>query len=160
MPRRPKSAPTVEMSQGSDTTLISGDLDMCSGITSIGDITISLDSSLTTSPYITGMNSMSGQFSTDTISITESPWIISSPIQSGVMELNGENADIKINGRSLCEAIQAIEQRLAILTPNPEVEKEWEELRQLGEQYRALEQKCIEKSKIWNKLKQMPPVVP
>ena len=76
---------------------------------------------------------------------------------SGQIQLNGVDADIKVNGRSLMDAITALEERLNILVPNPELEKEWEELRELGEQYRKLEQKCKEKGEMWNKLKQMPP---
>jgi hypothetical protein len=77
--------------------------------------------------------------------------------QSGVMELRGEDADIKVNGRSLMNAITALEERLNVLVPNPELEKEWDELRELGERYRELEKKCKEKGEMWKKLKQMPP---
>ena len=77
--------------------------------------------------------------------------------QAGVMELRGENADVKVNGRSLMDAIDALEQRLNILVPNPELEAEWDELRELGERYRELEKKCKEKGEMWKKLKQMPP---
>lgn len=77
--------------------------------------------------------------------------------QAGVMELRGEKADVKINGRSLMDAIDALEQRLNILVPNPELEAEWDELRELGERYRELEKKCKEKGEMWKKLKQMPP---
>jgi hypothetical protein len=76
---------------------------------------------------------------------------------SGRLELQGEDADIKINGRSLMDAIDALEQRLNILVPNPELEAEWDELRELGERYRALEKQCTEKGNMWKKLKSMPP---
>ena len=89
-----------------------------------------------------------------------SGWTTTSPTtisQGGTMELRGENADIKVNGRSLMEAIDRLEERLNILVPNPELEKEWDELRELGERYRELEKKCKEKGEMWKKLKQMPP---
>jgi flagellar motility protein MotE (MotC chaperone) len=86
--------------------------------------------------------------------ITSSPTVMR---PSGRLELNGESADIKINGRSLMDAIAALEERLNILVPNPELEDEWDELRKLGERYRKLEKKCKEKGEMWNKLKQMPP---
>lgn len=85
---------------------------------------------------------------------TSNPTTIS---QGGTMELRGENADIKVNGRSLMEAIDRLEERLNILVPNPELETEWDELRELGERYRELEKKCKEKGEMWKKLKQMPP---
>ena len=85
-------------------------------------------------------------------------WSVGANIRpSGSIELRGDDADIKVNGRSLMDAIDALEQRLNILVPNPELEKEWDELRELGERYRELEKKCKEKGEMWKKLKQMPP---
>ena len=75
---------------------------------------------------------------------------------SGKMALNGNGADIDINGKSLKDWMEKVEERLNILTPNHELEKEWDELRRLGERYRKLEKKCKEKAEVWNKLKSMP----
>jgi hypothetical protein len=77
--------------------------------------------------------------------------------QSGRLSLNGKDADVDINGKSLKTWMEQVEERLNILTPNPELEKEWDELRRLGERYRKLEKKCKEKSEVWKKLKSMPP---
>jgi hypothetical protein len=77
--------------------------------------------------------------------------------QSGRLQLRGENADIEINGESLMDMIRGIEQRLNIMRPNPELEAEWDQLRELGEQYRELEKKLQEQSDMWNTLKKMPP---
>lgn len=77
--------------------------------------------------------------------------------QSGKMSLRGENADLDINGKSLKNWMEKVEERLNLLTPNPELEKEWDELRRLGERYRRLEKKCKEKAEVWKRLKQMPP---
>ena len=76
--------------------------------------------------------------------------------QSGRMSLRGDNADLDINGKSLKGWMERVEERLNILTPNPELEKEWDELRRLGERYRKLEKKCKEKAEVWKKLKSMP----
>ena len=76
--------------------------------------------------------------------------------QSGKLSLQGTNADIDINGKSLMKTLETLEERLNMLTPNPEMEAEWDQLRKLGDRYRKLEKKCREKSKIWNKLKSMP----
>jgi hypothetical protein len=75
---------------------------------------------------------------------------------SGQINLDGEKADIKINGKSLVDTLTALEQRLNILTPNPKLEADWDELRELGERYRALEKQCEEKAEMWAKLKSMP----
>jgi flagellar motility protein MotE (MotC chaperone) len=72
------------------------------------------------------------------------------------MSLKGDKADLEINGKSLTAWMERVEERLNILTPNPELEKEWDELRRLGERYRKLEKKCKEKAEVWNKLKSMP----
>lgn len=74
----------------------------------------------------------------------------------GKMSLRGDKADIDINGKSLKAWMEKVEERLNILTPNTELEKEWDELRRLGERYRKLEKKCKEKAEVWNKLKSMP----
>jgi hypothetical protein len=77
--------------------------------------------------------------------------------QSGKVSLNGKDADVEINGKSLKTWMERVEERLNILTPNPELEKDWDELRKLGERYRKLEKKCKEKAEVWKKLKSMPP---
>jgi hypothetical protein len=92
-----------------------------------------------------------------TTSGTGSPYTITSPYQSAKIQLNGKDADIEVNGWSLMDTIQKIEERLNILHPNTELETEWEELRALGEQYRELEKHIIEKQATWNRLKAMPP---
>lgn len=86
--------------------------------------------------------------------------VSSSPVISaeGQMELRGEKADLRINNKSLRDWMEQVEQRLNILTPNPELEKEWDQLRRLGERYRKLEKQCQDKAEMWNKLKSMPPV--
>jgi hypothetical protein len=76
--------------------------------------------------------------------------------QGGRLSLQGEKADIDINGRSMSDWMAKIEERLNILTPNPGLEKEWDELRRLGERYRKLEKKCKEKAEMWKQLKKMP----
>ena len=46
--------------------------------------------------------------------------------------------------------LKTIEQRLNILRPNPELESEWTELRDLGDAYRKLEVEIQAKTKTWN----------
>ena len=80
--------------------------------------------------------------------------------QSGKIELKGDEADLAINGKSLKSWMEKVEQRLNILTVNPELEADWDELRKLGEKYRTLEKRCLEKADVWNKLKAMPETKP
>lgn len=71
----------------------------------------------------------------------------------GVLSLNGEKADILVNGISLTNILQTINDRLNILQPNPALEAEWDELRELGQQYRKLEADLLEKQRMWEILK-------
>jgi len=97
---------------------------------------------------------------------TTSPWIATgtNPAmvvnQSGSIEIQGEGADIKINGKSMVTWMEKVEERLNILTPNPELEKDWDELQELGERYRALEKQCKEKAQMWAALKKVQPKQP
>lgn len=85
--------------------------------------------------------------------LDNSPAILSTVNNSGTLSLKGENADVDINGVSLKDFIQRIEQRLALLTPDTRLEAEWEELRALGDQYRKLEQEINARMKTFDILK-------
>jgi hypothetical protein len=61
--------------------------------------------------------------------------------------------DVKIKGKSITEMFAKIEERLAILHPNEKLEEKWEELKKLGDAYRALEKDILEKEQIWDTLK-------
>lgn len=61
--------------------------------------------------------------------------------------------DIKLKGKSLSEVLDNIEQRLAILHPNPKLEEKWEKLKELGDEYRRLEKEILEGEQIWDILK-------
>ena len=80
-----------------------------------------------------------------------SPWY--SQPASPKIRLDGEGADIEINGESMIGMLKRIEERLNILHPNDKLEAEWEELRALGEQYRKLEQHIKDKQATWDRLK-------
>jgi hypothetical protein len=61
--------------------------------------------------------------------------------------------DVRIKGVNLTERLDEIEKRLAILRPNNDLEGRWEELKELGDKYRQLEQEILEKEKVWEILK-------
>jgi hypothetical protein len=75
---------------------------------------------------------------------------------SGKIDLQGESADITINGTSLLATLEALQERLNWMQPATELEAEWDQLRELGDRYRELEQQCREKSQMWAKLKTLP----
>ena len=112
--------------------------------------TISQAASTSTWPYVTtntGTLSLTNGTGWDTWQVAQgSPGLH----VKGDAEFEG---DVKIKGKSIAETLDKIEQRLAILHPNEKLEEKWEELKKLGEAYRALEKDIIEKEKIWDTLK-------
>jgi hypothetical protein len=68
----------------------------------------------------------------------------------GDAEFEGE---ITVKGKNLSDMFEKIEERLAILRPNEELEKRWEDLRALRNAYKELEAEIIEKEKVWDILK-------
>jgi len=98
--------------------------------------------SMTSVPYTIGPST-----------VMQSPMAIdwSKSIQNGSSVI--ESDDIKLNGKSLVKTLKALEERLAWLEPNSTIEKEWNELKELGDQYRALEAQIKEKMSVWEKLK-------
>jgi hypothetical protein len=123
-------------------------------------------SPVTFGPNVSGMSPALGGNGYTYTTNTTSPWISGSNnatvniAQSGTLELRGENPDIKINDKSMVTWMEKVEERLNILTPNPELEKDWDELQELGERYRALERKCKEKAQMWAALKKVQPKQP
>jgi hypothetical protein len=103
-------------------------------------------------------NAYSGGFTAGTGWTTgNTPWLTQGTNVAPKINLNGEGADIVVNGSSLVDAINSIRDRLNCLQINPELESEWEELRSLGDQYRKLEQQILEKQATWDRLRAMPP---
>lgn len=76
--------------------------------------------------------------------------------QNTAVDIRGDakiDGDLKVKGKSLSEFMEKVEQRLAILHPNSELEEKWDELKELGDRYRQLEKEIIEKNKVWDILK-------
>ena len=69
---------------------------------------------------------------------------------SGDAEISGT---LKWRNRDMDQWIESVESRLAMLQPNPKLEAEFNKLKDLGDQYRALEQEILEKQKVWDILK-------
>jgi len=63
------------------------------------------------------------------------------------------DGDVTIKGKSINDSLERIEERLAILRPNEELEEKWENLRGLRKMYIDLEAEIIEKEKVWSILK-------
>ena len=137
-----------------------------------GEDTITVSSYQWSNANVTNTSITGGGFAyPNTMSVTGGPYTLNSGAGTGSLnpwatytstpkiKLDGEGADIEVNGWSLMDAIQKIEERLNILHPNDNLEAEWEELRALGEQYRKLEQHIKDKQATWDRLNAMPPPV-
>lgn len=75
---------------------------------------------------------------------------------SNNMHVTGDcdiDGDLRIAGKSIMKSLEKIEQRLAILHPNEELEEKWENLRGLRKMYMELEAEIKEKEAMWSILK-------
>ena len=128
------------------------------------DIKINIDTKDVDWLNYSGIDISAGTYTTLTTNGTtnSNPWLITGSsfdltggqsMPSGKITLQGEGADLDINGVSLKDFMVRVEQRLAILTPDARLESEWEELRVLGDQYRKLEKEINDRMKTFDILK-------
>jgi len=111
-------------------------------------------------------NYSSGSGVLTTTAIGASSWATSSSIcstESLVITAKGDatfhkdvevRGDLTVGGVSVCEQLKRIEERLNILRPNADIEGRWEQLRELGDRYRALEAELLEREEILRILKE------
>lgn len=88
-----------------------------------------------------------------TVDYTSSASAVMTTTPAGTIELKGEKADVVINGVSLNQTLSAINQRLGVLVPNPELELMFDELKDLSDRYKELETKLLEQKKVFDILK-------
>jgi len=75
--------------------------------------------------------------------LTTSGWKGSSS-SSGKITLDGDDADVIVNGKSLSEFMTKMEERLAILVPDPEKLERFAALKKAYEHYKLMEKLCHE----------------
>ena len=131
-------------------------------IKDLTDITLTSDSVDSWSEYnisdlnatwLSGASGSNGYTFTNTGTGTSGSWLDTT---NNTLSVQGDaefDGEVTVKGRSLSEFMESVEQRLNILRPNPALESEWDQLRELGEQYRELERQLTEKSRMWNTLK-------
>ncbi len=66
-------------------------------------------------------------------------WQGSQANSSGTIKLEGADADILVQGKSMKAWMDAVEKRLAILEPKPELLEKYQSLKQAYEHYKTLE---------------------
>lgn len=117
----------------------------------VGNITVT-GTSGSSSIFTIGTNGTSAtDMWTNTSWTTAAPAVKVSP--GATIDLKGEDADVIINGKSLSKTLEGIQERLGLLEMNPELEAEFEELREAADRYRELEKKFKEQKKVWDTLK-------
>ena len=118
--------------------------------TSMGTDTITLDSSMFTTGSITAPYTYTTS-GTSGYTLSSNPSTVHIDADGLTMK---EGADIVVGGKSLTQAIEKIEERLAILNPNTALEDRWEQLKELRVKYIELEKDLLEKEKIMKILKE------
>jgi len=112
--------------------------------TSYGNLTIQAN------PW-QNLSSASGQY---IINNSVSPsWTSSLAIQGKTLQLDA-GADIKFGDASLMETLREIRSQIGMLTPDPKLESEFEELKACAQEYERLRQKFLDQKKVWETLKQ------
>ena len=67
----------------------------------------------------------------------------------GALQVQGDaefKGKVKINGQDLAETLKTIQDRLAILVPDPKLLDKYEALKQAYEHYKTLEALCVEQN--------------
>jgi len=105
---------------------------------------------------LNGTSGSSGQVLTS--NGTSTGWVtaMDPSLKGSTLKVNGDadfDGEVTIKGKKLSDMFEKIEERLAILHPNPKLEDKWDELKELGKRYKELEQEIIEKEKVWAILK-------
>lgn len=148
------------MSYPEYNTMIGTSVDTVTGPAPIYTVTATDSTSVSTSTGglywgLNGTSALPGQVLTS--NGTSGAWVTADPSLKGAsLSVKGDadfEGEVTIKGKNLAEMLDKIEERLAILHPNPELEDKWDELKELGKRYKELEQEIIEKEKMWAILK-------
>jgi len=129
--------------------------------TTMASPTVYTTNNTVTTPISVGGTGSAGQFmysngTTTTTWVDDTITLSNINPGSGTLQVKGNaefEGDIKLNGKSLNETLDKLEERLAILHPNERLEEKWEKLKELRKQYMELEADILEKEKIMEILK-------
>jgi hypothetical protein len=81
---------------------------------------------------------------------TSGSWTATSPVlttNQGALQVSGDaefSGRVMINGQDLAKTLESIQNRLAILVPDPKLLDKYEALKQAYEHYKLLEALCID----------------
>ena len=122
-----------------------------------GSVPITVSPNTVTYPNQINWGSTMNNGTTGTYSIATNPNLEGTTLKvKGDAEFDSDvtvTGKLTIKGKSIVDSLERIEERLAILYPNEELENKWDKLRELRKQYMELEAEIIEKEKMWAILK-------
>lgn len=106
----------------------------------------------------TGSGGSGGTYAITNNSATSYTWGTSNTktVSTGEVRIVGDavfEGNITWQDRDMREWFESVESRLAILQPNTRLEAEYEELAELGRQYKELEKRLLEKQRVFDILK-------
>jgi hypothetical protein len=78
---------------------------------------------------------------------------VTQPFYTTKAKVNINDQDLIIDGLSLRDFMASVNERLAVMVPNPELEAEFDALKACADRYRELEQKFLEQKRVWETLK-------
>jgi len=120
---------------------------------SLGNITLNTDTVTLSAMGSDYLNNTVWTTSTDAIWTGSNGLSITDTKPSAKIVLQGENADIDINGESLKETLQAIKDALKIpnrIQQDARLEESFQELKELRETYERLCKEYQEKQRVWD----------
>lgn len=114
----------------------------------IGNITLTGSSYpySTGSVLVTGGTGYGGAYTLNTAS-TNGTWATMASGASPSLQVQGDaefKGNVTINGQNLAQTLRGIQDRLAILVPDPKLLDKYEALKQAYEHYKTLEALCVE----------------
>lgn len=117
---------------------------------SIGNITLTGSSYpySSSSVLVTGGTGYGGAYTLNTAS-TNGTWSTMASGASPSLQVQGDaefKGNVTINGQNLAETLRGIQDRLAILVPDPKLLDKYEALKQAYDHYKLLEALCVEQS--------------
>jgi hypothetical protein len=119
-----------------------------------GNVSLGLGSKPTTLFTLTGGG---GSLSPSSVYTgTGGAWSTTATMSSPTLEVSGDatfKGNIKVKGRNLTDWLETIDSRLGILQTNPDLEKEFDELKALGDAYREAERRFLEQKRVYEILK-------
>lgn len=133
-----KECKTVDMPDLDNFSIDISSYTLGAGLSSTGN----LYSSYPTSGNITINNGGSSSSSSYPWSSASGPYTISTGYESNKISIDGKDADVLINGRSLTVFMEKMEERLAILQPDLEKLEHFDALKKAYEHYKTLEAMC------------------